>query len=110
MQKPADNISHSLDLAAWVGSIESFGVFHTDPLLVGCIQERCHAVIAIIRIRADSTYPSPAKVFHQSGQRISLELVTGDCSKETWVLLLIGQAGTSGIVAHLEHRQNIAII
>ena len=50
----------------------------------------------------DSTYPSPAKVFHQLGQCISLELVTGDCSEETWVLLLIRQACTSGKVAHLK--------
>ena len=104
IKKPADNVSYSLDPATWVGPMERFRVFHTDPLLLCCVQERSHAIIAIVWIWPDSTYPSPAKVFNQLGQCVSLELVTGDCSEETGVLLLIRQACTSGKVAHLKYK------
>ena len=107
MQGPADNISHSLDPAVWVGPVERFGVLHTDPLFVCCVQERRHAIISIVRIRPDSTYPSPAKVFYQFGQSVSLELVTGDCSEKTRVLLLIGQTCTGGKVTHLKERSSV---
>ena len=48
IKKPADNISYSLDPAMWMGPMERFRVFHTDPLLLCCIQERRHAIIAIV--------------------------------------------------------------
>ncbi|TNN40975.1 Neuroligin-2 [Liparis tanakae] len=37
--------------------------------------ERRHAIVSIVRVRSDSTYPSPTKVFYQLCQRVSLELV-----------------------------------
>ncbi|TNN46992.1 hypothetical protein EYF80_042817 [Liparis tanakae] len=36
--------------------------------------DRRHAIVSIIRVRSDSTYPSPTKVFYQLYQRVSLEL------------------------------------
>ncbi|TNN46991.1 hypothetical protein EYF80_042816 [Liparis tanakae] len=36
--------------------------------------ERRHAIVSIVRVRSDSTYPSPTKVFYQLCQRVSLEL------------------------------------
>ena len=109
MQTPADNFSYSLDPATWVGPIERYRVFHTDPLLLCCIQERCHAIIAIVWIWPDSTYPRPAEVFYQLGQCISLELITGDCPEETRVLLLIRQTCTRGKVAHLKKRIGLSV-
>lgn len=82
--------------------MERFGVFHTDPRLLSCFQEGRHTIIAIVCIRADSSYPSPAKVFYQLGQRVCLKLVAWDGPEETGVLLLVRQAGTSGKVAHLK--------
>ena len=107
VQKPAYNISHSPDLATRVGSVERFGVFHADPLFVRRLQERRHAVIAIVRIRPDSANPSPAKVLDQFGQRIGLEPVAGDRPEESRVLLLIGQACTGGKVAHLMQNTTV---
>ena len=50
MQLPADNISHSLDLATGVGTIERLRVLHTDSLSVSCLKKRRHAIIAIVRV------------------------------------------------------------
>lgn len=107
MQKPADDVSYSLDPASRVGPIERFRIFHTDPLFVRCVQERRHATVPIIGIRPDSTYPSPTKVFDQLCQRVSLELVTRDGSEETGVLLLIRQACTGGKVTNLEENNSL---
>ena len=107
VQKPADHFSHSLDLAARLVAVEGLGVLHADPLSVRCVQERRHAVVAVVRIRAHSTDPRPVEVFDQFGQRVGLELVTGNCPEETRVLLLVGEAGARGKVAHLEQHSGI---
>ncbi len=106
-EKPANDISYPLDPAMWMCPVERYRILHTDPLLPCCFQERRHAIVAIFWIRTHSSYPSPTKVFYQLGQSFSLELITRNCSEETWVLPLIRQTCTCGKVAHLKDNNSV---
>ena len=75
-----DNVNYPLYFVWWICSKEGYRVLQTDAQLLGSFCESGHAIIAIIIICSNCSYPSPTKVLDQLGQGSALVVITGYCS------------------------------